>query len=322
MPRYSPGSVRGRLAAAAAAVASAALAIGLAGPAAAAPTDPVSTLVDVAMPEITDPGGSLPGMNEWDCAPTPAHPEPVILVHGTFGGRQINWGSMTPRLKDAGYCVFALNYGVNPGTPWPLSAIGGLTRMEDSAHELAAFVDRVRAATGAQKVDLVGHSQGTLMPDYYVKFLGGAAQVDKYVSLAPLWQGTASGPLGRPGAGAPGDPVAAALGGALDSVCGACGQMTAGSPFLEKLHAGGIYAPGVQYTNIMTRYDGTVQPWTSGYVEGPNATNIVVQDGCEQDRSDHSALPASARAQALVLNALDPAHPVPVPCEAVAPFAG
>ncbi len=27
------------------------------------------------------------------------------------------------------------------------------------------------------------------MPSYYLKFLGGADKVDKYVSLAPLWKG-------------------------------------------------------------------------------------------------------------------------------------
>ncbi len=38
--------------------------------------------------------------------------------------------------------------------------------MERSAPQLAAFVDKVLAATGASKVDLVGHSEGTVMPRY------------------------------------------------------------------------------------------------------------------------------------------------------------
>ncbi|WP_182359079.1 esterase/lipase family protein [Tomitella gaofuii] len=291
---------------------------------AASPWDRITTLTDTFMPVLRNPGGSLPGVNDWGCTPGAEHPEPVILVHGTFSDQQINWGAMAPRLKDAGYCVYALDYGVNPGTPWPLSAFGGLTRMQDSAQELSVFVDKVLAASGAQKVDFVGHSQGTLMPNYYVKFLGGAPTVDEYVSLAPLWNGTdAVGPLtAGAGTAAQGDPVTDAMTALMDEYCGACAQMTAGSPFIEKMNAGGTYAPGVEYTNIMTRYDGTVVPWSSGYVEGQNATNIVVQDGCPQDHSDHSSLVASVRAQAMVLNALDPADPVPVPCVAVQPFSG
>ena len=100
------------------------------------------------------------------------------------------------------------------------------------------------------------------------------------------------------------------------------GQMVTGSDFLAEMHAGGVYAPGVAYVNIMTRYDEAVLPYTSGYLEGSNATNIVVQDGCAQDFSDHMAIAASVRSQRYVLNALDPAHSEPVPCVFVAPFFG
>jgi triacylglycerol lipase len=48
----------------------------------------------------------------------------------------------------------------------------------------------VLAATGARKVDILGHSDGTLMPAHNVRFLGGAAKVDRYVALTPLWAGT------------------------------------------------------------------------------------------------------------------------------------
>ena len=52
---------------------------------------------------------------------------------------------------------------------------------------------KVRQSTGARQVDILGHSQGTLMPDYYAKFLGGAPYIHSYVSLAPLWHGTSLG---------------------------------------------------------------------------------------------------------------------------------
>ena len=71
-----------------------------------------------------------------------------------------------------------------------------MTRMQDSAVELKQFVAKVRRATGADKVDLVGHSQGTLMPTYYMKFLGGAEFVKTLVWKKPVdparcWYATA-----------------------------------------------------------------------------------------------------------------------------------
>ncbi len=115
-----------------------------------------------------------PGSNDWACRPTDRHPRPVVLVHGTFGNQSTNWQTYAPLLANNGYCVFALTYGVDPtGVPGS-EKFGGMTRMQDSAAELKRFVAKVRRATGVDKVDIVGHSQGTLMPNYYVKFLGGA----------------------------------------------------------------------------------------------------------------------------------------------------
>ena len=46
------------------------------------------------------------------------------------------------------------------------------------------------AETGASKVDLVGHSEGGMMPRYYVNFLGGAGKVNDFVAFAPSNYGT------------------------------------------------------------------------------------------------------------------------------------
>ena len=261
------------------------------------------------MAELSNPGGSLPGSNDYSCEPTAEHPRPVVLAHGTFLSRQASWSTYVPLLKNEGYCVFALTYGAKQDTLWPLGVIGGVGPIEDSAREFGDFVDEVLAATGAAQVDVLGHSQGTLMPNYYVKFLGGAEKVRNYVSLAPLWAGTDS--TGAQGA-------AESQMDLIADVCPACVQMDPDSDFIAKTNEGGSpYVPGVAYTNIATRYDDTVVPYTSGLAPGPQTTNIVVQDQCELDMSTHGPLAASPVAAGHVLNALDPENPRPVPCVAV-----
>src|SRR6478735_3097563 len=118
-----------------------------------------SATADAATPP--PPGANLP------CRPTASHPEPVILVHGTAESMFDNWQAMSPALKAAGYCVYAFNYGSYNGS----GAVGvyGLGDIEGSARELATEVRTVLAQTGATKVDLVGHSQGGMMPRYYLK---------------------------------------------------------------------------------------------------------------------------------------------------------
>ncbi len=273
--------------------------------------------------EVAHPGGSLPGSNDWSCTPTAEHPRPVILVHGTGANRQTNWTTYVPLLKNNGYCVFAPTYGVRPGASWPGSAFGALAPLEESARELAGFVDEVLAATGADKVDLVGHSQGTLMPNYYVKFLGGAAKVDKYVSLAPLWLGAGALWAGEITAFAKQYGLGPLQQQTFGQLCMACLDMAPGTDFVNKVNeGGGPYAPGVAYTNIATRYDELVVPYTNGLVPGPNTVNVVVQDQCPQDYSEHAAMGASPIAAAHVLNALDPEHPRPVPCMPISPLTG
>src|SRR4029077_17470181 len=91
------------------------------------------------------PGAAPPGSNDWHCRVTPAHPRPVVLVHGLAATMTDNWQTISPLLADNGYCVFALTYGTEPGE----SQFGGLEPMEQSARVLSAFVDRVLAATKA-----------------------------------------------------------------------------------------------------------------------------------------------------------------------------
>jgi triacylglycerol lipase len=232
------------------------------------------------------PTTSPPGANDFTCHPTAAHPSPVVLVHGTFEGATDNWATVAPQIKAAGYCVFALDYG-NRGT-------GDIAV---SAGQLQRFVDAVLAATGAAKVSLVGHSQGGMMPRWYIKFLGGAAKVDDLVGLAPSNHGTTN-----PGAFVAGQ-----------TFCPACDQQRAGSAFLTQLNAGDETPGAVSYTQIETRYDEIVTPFTSAFLApGPNTANILLQDACPNEVIDHHLIPHSALAIRWTLQALGrrgPAEP-------------
>ena len=104
------------------------------------------------------PDSPPPGANDWSCVPSAAHPRPVVLVHGLLANQSDNWQTISPLLANRGYCVFSLTYGTKANVSFPGYQPGGLATMEDSAQELAAFVDRVRSATGASHVDIVGHS--------------------------------------------------------------------------------------------------------------------------------------------------------------------
>src|SRR5208282_5144553 len=120
-----------------------------------------------ALAGFTSPQTPPPGA-DVGCKPTSAHPDPVILVHGTLANQDDNWQAASPLLANHGYCVFTFNYG---GTS-PTADFQGTGDIAASAGQLASFVTQVLAATGAAKVDLVGHSQGGMMPRYYLKFLG------------------------------------------------------------------------------------------------------------------------------------------------------
>jgi triacylglycerol esterase/lipase EstA (alpha/beta hydrolase family) len=260
------------------------------------------------------PTATPPGANNFSCKPSAAHPRPVILVHGTFADMSDSWQALSPLLANDGYCVFALNYGSYDGS----GAVGVYATgdIAQSAAELSTFVDRVLAATGASKVDLVGHSQGGMMPRYYLKFLGGAAKVNTLVGLAPSNHGTTLEGLFTLAGYFPG---ASALTG---TVCPACEQQDAGSPFLTSLNAGGDTVPGVNYTVIESANDEVVTPYTSAFLSGPNVTNILLQQQCALDQGEHLSMPYDHIVDADVLSALDPAHPVRLACTPVLPVVG
>ena len=248
-----------------------------------------------------------PGADNFSCKPSAAHPYPVVLVNGTFANMDDNWQAASPILYNHGYCVFAFNYGGTSAT----SPIQGTGDIAASAATLSSFVNEVLADTGASKVDLVGHSQGGMMPRYYINFLGGASKVSTLVALAPSNYGTTldglttlAGYLG----------ASSLINSGLNSVCPACVEQEQGSAFLANLNVTPTVA-GVNYTVIESVDDEVVTPYTNALLPAAsNVTNIIVNAQCPVDYSDHLEIAADPVAMADMLNALDPASRVRVPC--------
>ncbi|MFD3516029.1 esterase/lipase family protein [Streptomyces sp. NPDC058657] len=108
---------------------------------------------------------------------------PVVFVHGYNAGPGV-WGGLRDDFKAEGYTdaeLFSFGYDTHQSVNEVLSG------------ELAAYVEKVKQQTGANQVDLVAHSFGSLVTRWYVKFAaGGQASVAHWVSLAGPNHGTST----------------------------------------------------------------------------------------------------------------------------------
>jgi triacylglycerol esterase/lipase EstA (alpha/beta hydrolase family) len=278
------------------------LAICGAGPVAgAAPKYPVGSAATGDAAWLARPNADPPGVNV-PCTPSRAHPRPIVLLEGTISRTVASFARLGPTLANAGYCVYGLNYGATTITTQTHGVIGAMGDIATSARQLAHFVDRVLAKTKARKVDIVGWSQGGgPMPRYYLQNLGGAAKVRQLVGLAPSNYGTSffglltlittaeqlTGVSVLTPGGAP-----------------AFEQQEARSAFITALNKHGDTVPGVKYTVIETRYDDVVTPYTNAFLHGRGVRNIVLQDSCPLDGTDHIGIPYDDNAIQYVRNAL------------------
>lgn len=269
---------------------------------------PVQTVHGYATEYVRKNLDAVPvGANDFGCRPTEAHPRPVVLVHGTDSSAYSDYAALSPMLADAGFCVFALNFGRDPARQ-----TYGTEDMAISGVQVATFVEQVRTATGAEKVDIVGYSQGATVSRYFINRLGGAQYVSNWVGMAsPSYGGVFYG-LG---------PAAQAVPGAVDmltpTLTTAVVQQMQGSNFLTALNSGGDTVAGVKYTTVSSNVDEMIQPFTNMALHGPNATNLVLQDLCPINMSGHFQLAYDPYALQLVVNALDPEAAKQPQCVAV-----
>ncbi|MEV6413027.1 alpha/beta fold hydrolase [Kribbella sp. NPDC051718] len=248
------------------------------------------------------------GFDDWSCKPSAAHPNPLVLLHGLGGNGPGNYSFLGPYLAAKGYCAFTLTYG----QATPVIPVGGTVSIVQSSAEIEAFVDRVRASTGAAKVDIVGHSEGGFQSLYGPKVRGYAGKVGRVVALAPPTHGTTFGGLVSVGDYLGLRPL-------VDQVlrefgCPACDEIIVGGAEVAKLTTGPIAQAGVKYTVIASRADLLVTPHETSFIRESGVTNQYVQDTCPLDPVGHVGLAFDPTVAQLVSNALDPSHASRVLC--------
>jgi len=165
---------------------------------------------------------------------------PVLMIPGIYCNAGI-WWWMRRRLAKSGLRAIAINLE-------PL-----LASIEDLADQLAAHIEGVCAATGADRVILLGHSMGGLVARTYVQRSGAAARVVKVITLATPHHGSE---LAR---------LAIGVGGK---------QLRPGNPWLASLNESESGASDVPLVSLFTWQDNFVAPQDSPMLA--NATNIAL----------------------------------------------
>lgn len=183
-----------------------------------------------------------PSYGEESGARTSADRTPVVFVHG-YTGSGSNWSSAISRFRAAGYSSDELNaFDYN----WQQSN-------KTSAQQLSSYIDGVLAKTGADKVDIVNHSMGGLVSQYYLTKLGGTAKVSHLASLAGANHGTTSA--------------------SACTVYASCREMVPGSSFIGEITAGDETPGDTRYGTWYSACDGVILPYTSTRLDGATNNN-------------------------------------------------
>ena len=200
----------------------------------------------------------------------------VLLVAGTGSTADESWSwSYEPALRADGFATCAVEL--------PDHALGSFT---EAAPYVAAGIRKAARLAGG-RIAVVGHSQGGALPVWAVKFWPGvAARVSDVVSLAGPFGGTALGnELCAPGRCAP-----------------LAWQLRQGANTVAALRAAPL-PEGVAVTSISSQHDEIVRPQpAASQLDG--ATNVLLQDVCAQDPSEHGLILGDPVAYALTLDAL------------------
>lgn len=106
--------------------------------------------------------------------------DPILFVHG-YSESATLWKTMISRFEKDGYPKSYLSaYSYNTSQ----------SNVVDAEKEVKSHVESLLKTTKAAKVDIIAHSMGSLNTRWYIKFLGGEATVDDWVSLGGPNHGT------------------------------------------------------------------------------------------------------------------------------------
>jgi pimeloyl-ACP methyl ester carboxylesterase len=161
------------------------------------------------------PSSVLPGLSlrlrEWAPCTATSQP-PLLMIHGATIA-SVLWDNPAPgwswmeKLVQAGIPAFALDLG-GYGRSYPPSALppGPFARASAAQHDVADAVGFIRARTGAERVDLLGGSWGSVVCGLY---LTGRKRppVRRLVLYAPVYSAPGEGAAWRAEAADPTDPT-------------------------------------------------------------------------------------------------------------------
>jgi pimeloyl-ACP methyl ester carboxylesterase len=237
-------------------------------------------------PALTEPALAASLVCSPDVA-VGAH-DPVLLVHGTASGpNEFTW-NWIPALaaNHVPYCTVEM----------PKKALADI----QASAEYVVYAIRTMHASSGRTVDIVGHSQGGMIPRWALKYWPDTrAMVDDVVGIAASNHGT---------------PVA-------DAACSVpCApgewQQRSSAAFITALNSGAETWAGISYTDIYTHTDEIVMPnldaggSTSLHTGAGAIANIAIQDLCPLALTEHIGLGTyDPVAYAIALDALD--HPGP-----------
>jgi triacylglycerol esterase/lipase EstA (alpha/beta hydrolase family) len=245
--------------------------------------------VDRPGPALSVPARALAASLQCNGPLTKRGPAPILLVPGTTMDPQVGFSWNYERAFDRlgwRWCAVTL----------PFDATGDI----QVAGEYVVNAVRTMSKASGQKVDVLGWSQGGMVPRWALRFWPDTrALVDDVIGLSPSNHGTTVADL------------------ACQLSCNpSFWQQRSISAFTAALNSGAETFAGISYTVAYTRLDEVVvpnagpRPSSALYTGAGKVANVATQDICPANAADHFAIGSyDAVGYAIAIDALTHAGP-------------